>query len=103
MASTVCTHAGQGVNQALEDAVLLAQAIRVGGLTEKSLRSFEAQRIPRVQEILAFQIVSHCIQTEPHVLIQHACMVCEVVCDACCHHQYCDLQVVPTGAAVCAA
>ena len=61
---------GQGVNQALEDALLLAQAVRNGGLAEKSLRSFEAQRIPRVQEILAFQIVSPCTHNKLHACIQ---------------------------------
>ena len=50
--------AGQGVNQAFEDAVVLAHAIRDGGLTEASLRAFEAERIPHVQEIMATEMVS---------------------------------------------
>lgn len=50
--------AGQGVNQALEDAVVLAKSVRDGGLTASSLRAYEAARIPRLQEIAAFQIVS---------------------------------------------
>lgn len=49
--------AGQGMNQALEDAVELAQAIKQGGFTPSSLRSFESSRIPRVQEIMAAEMV----------------------------------------------
>jgi len=45
------------VNQALEDAVELAQAIQEGGLTQDSLRAYEASRIPRVQQILAAEMV----------------------------------------------
>lgn len=51
--------AGQGVNQALEDAVELAQAINKGGLTPDSLRAYESSRIPRVQEIMAAEMVCH--------------------------------------------
>jgi len=46
------------VNQALEDAVELAQAIQEGGLMQDSLRAYEASRIPRVQQILAAEMVS---------------------------------------------
>ena len=46
------------MNQALEDAVELAQAIQEGGLTQGSLRAYEASRIPRVQQILAAEMVS---------------------------------------------
>jgi len=46
------------VNQALEDAVELAQAIQEGGTTQGSLRAYEASRIPRVQQILAAEMVS---------------------------------------------
>ena len=49
---------GQGVNQAFEDAVILAQAIQDGGLAEASLRAFESQRIPRLQEVMAAEMVS---------------------------------------------
>ena len=49
---------GQGVNQALEDAVELAQAIQQGGLTQESLRAYEAKRIPRIREIMAASMVS---------------------------------------------
>lgn len=49
--------AGQGVNQALEDAVELAQAIKKGGLNPDSLRAYESKRIPRVQEIMAAEMV----------------------------------------------
>ncbi|KAL0044438.1 hypothetical protein WJX82_006692 [Trebouxia sp. C0006] len=49
---------GQGVNQALEDAVELAQAIQEGGLMQDSLRAYEASRIPRVQQILAAEMAS---------------------------------------------
>ena len=52
-----CT--GQGVNQALEDAVELAQAIQQGGLTQESLRAYEAKGIPRVQEVMAAAMVSN--------------------------------------------
>lgn len=51
--------AGQGMNQALEDAVELAQAIKQGGFNPSSLRSFESSRIPRLQEIMAAEMVSH--------------------------------------------
>ena len=56
--SAATCYTGQGVNQALEDAVVLAQSIRDGGLTASSLRAYESARIPRLQEIGAFQIVS---------------------------------------------
>ncbi|DBA92561.1 hypothetical protein WJX77_007472 [Trebouxia sp. C0004] len=49
---------GQGVNQALEDAVELAQAIQESGLTQGSLRAYEASRIPRVQQILAAEMAT---------------------------------------------
>ncbi|KAL3137319.1 hypothetical protein ABBQ32_006859 [Trebouxia sp. C0010 RCD-2024] len=48
---------GQGMNQALEDAVELAQAIKQGGFNPSSLRSFESSRIPRLQEIMAAEMV----------------------------------------------
>ena len=55
------------MNQAFEDAVELAQAIQQGGLTQDSLRAFEAGRIPRLQEVMAAEMVSffrpaHCKQ-----------------------------------------
>ena len=46
------------MNQALEDAVELAQAIQQGGLTQESLRAYETKRIPRVREIMAAALVS---------------------------------------------
>lgn len=67
---------GQGVNQALEDAVELAQAIQQGGLTEDSLRAYEAKRIPRIREVMAASMVSFCLdgarlalQTPHHGLV----------------------------------
>lgn len=42
---------GQGVNTALEDAVVLASHLQRGGLNAGSLRSFERERIPRVSTI----------------------------------------------------
>lgn len=47
------------MNQALEDAVELAQAIKEGGLNPDSLRAYESKRIPRIQEIMAAEMVSH--------------------------------------------
>lgn len=46
------------MNQAFEDAVELAQAVQEQGLTPDSLRAYEAKRIPRVQQILAAEMVS---------------------------------------------
>lgn len=59
---------GQGVNQALEDAVELAQAIQAGGLTEESLRAYEAKRIPRIREVMAASMVSFCRDGARHAL-----------------------------------
>ena len=56
---------GQGVNQAFEDAVILAQTIKYGGLTEASLRAFESQCIPRLQEIMAAEMVSTASSARP--------------------------------------
>ena len=53
---------GQGVNQALEDAVELAQAIQQGGLTQESLRAYEAKRVPRIREVMAASMVSFCLE-----------------------------------------
>lgn len=61
-----CT--GQGVNQALEDAVELAQAIQQGGLTQESLRAYEAKRIPRIREVMAASMVSFCFDSARHAL-----------------------------------
>lgn len=52
------------MNQALEDAVELAQAINRGGLTPDSLRAYESSRIPRVQEIMAAEMVCHHSRSE---------------------------------------
>lgn len=60
--------AGQGVNQAFEDAVELAQAIQRGGLTQESLRAYEAQRIPRIREVMAASMVSFCLDGARHAL-----------------------------------
>ena len=51
-------HAGQGVNQGFEDACELAHYLDQGGLQADSLRQFEASRIPRVQEVMAAEMVS---------------------------------------------
>ena len=45
------------MNKALEDAVELALAVQDGGLTQDSLRAYEAKRIPRCQEIMAAEMV----------------------------------------------
>ncbi len=59
-ASTIAvTHAGQGVNTALEDAAVLARHLQDGGLCEESLRSFERERIPRVSTIATQEQVTH--------------------------------------------
>lgn len=58
LADSLCD-AGQGVNQGLEDAVELAYFLKQGGLTPHSLRKFEASRIPRLQEIMACEMVRH--------------------------------------------
>ena len=50
--------AGQGVNQALEDASELGLAVQEGGLTQDSLRAYEAKRITRMREIMAAEMVS---------------------------------------------
>ncbi len=50
--------AGQGVNQALEDAVELALAVQEGGLGQDSLREYEAKRILRVREVMAAAMAS---------------------------------------------
>lgn len=49
--------AGQGVNQAFEDAVHLAHAIQQGGPSSASLRAYEAKRIPRVRQVMAAEMV----------------------------------------------
>eukprot|EP00884_Botryococcus_braunii_P001468 jgi/Botrbrau1/11321/Bobra.0038s0081.1 len=43
---------GQGLNLAMEDAAVLAFHLRKGGLTPLSLRRYEAERAPRVKEII---------------------------------------------------
>ena len=50
--------AGQGLNQGLEDAAALGQHVQAGGLCPASLRAFEALRVPRVQEVMAAEMVS---------------------------------------------
>lgn len=54
---------GQGVNQGFEDAVELGYFLSQGGLLPDSLRKFEASRIPRVQQIMACEMVccSECL------------------------------------------
>ena len=61
------------MNQALEDAVELAQAIQEGGLTQGSLRAYEASRIPRVQQILAAEMVS--LTPGCHITDGNACQM----------------------------
>jgi 2-polyprenyl-6-methoxyphenol hydroxylase-like FAD-dependent oxidoreductase len=46
-------HAGQGAAQALEDAVILARALRDGAPVEAALRRYEAARVPRTRAIVA--------------------------------------------------
>ena len=48
---------GQGLNQGMEDAVELAYFLSQGGLLPDNLRKFEASRIPRVQEVMACEMV----------------------------------------------
>ncbi len=62
------------MNQALEDAVELAQAIQEGGLTQDSLRAYEASRIPRVQQILAAEMVSLTQAVTPLVKLHVRCV-----------------------------
>lgn len=60
---TYCIHsrylylAGQGLNQAMEDAVELGHFLSQQGLLPDSLRQYEASRIPRVQEVMACEMV----------------------------------------------
>jgi FAD-dependent urate hydroxylase len=52
-AHAMLPHAGQGAAQALEDAVILARALREGVPVEAALRRYEAARIPRTRGIVA--------------------------------------------------
>lgn len=63
---------GQGVNTALEDAVVLASHLQRGGLNAGSLRSFERERIPRVSTIAQQEYVNpmHCACSSMHCAIQ---------------------------------
>eukprot|EP00884_Botryococcus_braunii_P001461 jgi/Botrbrau1/11315/Bobra.0038s0076.1 len=44
---------GLGVNLAMEDAAVLGQNLRLHGITLEALRRYEAERVPRVKEILS--------------------------------------------------
>eukprot|EP00884_Botryococcus_braunii_P001459 jgi/Botrbrau1/11313/Bobra.0038s0074.1 len=44
---------GLGVNLAIEDAVILAHNLRQYGITPEALRSYEAERVPRIKEVLS--------------------------------------------------
>lgn len=50
--------AGQGLNQGLEDAAALGRQVKAAGLGAESLRSYEKTRIPRVQQVMATELVS---------------------------------------------
>ena len=67
------------MNQALEDAVELAQAINKGGLTPGSLRAYESSRIPRVQEIMAAEMVCHHFTSSVSMHTPVICLV-ELLC-----------------------
>ena len=45
------------MNQGLEDAVDLGCFLAKDGLTPEALRAFEAERIPRIQQIMAAEMV----------------------------------------------
>lgn len=69
--------AGQGVNQGLEDAHDLAAFLGQAGPVADSLRKFEASRIPRVQTIMAAEMVGFlrevCCSMFASVWLLHFC------------------------------
>jgi len=53
-AHAVSPHSGQGASMALEDAIVLAKALRRQGGHERAFAAFEAERRPRAERVIAF-------------------------------------------------
>jgi len=53
-AHAVSPHSGQGASMALEDAIVLAKALRDRGSHAQAFAAFEAERRPRAERVIAF-------------------------------------------------